>query len=88
MFYNFYIPRFAIYWEGCIHIQTKRSVYTYKFVLFSLYYTHFIAVKSRKKKKNKDSSHNLRLSASIIVFSSRKLTSFLSKLFMPIPRAR
>lgn len=39
------------------------------------------------KKQNKDSSHNnLRLSASIIVFCSRKLTSFLSELFMPIPR--
>lgn len=40
----------------------------------------------KKKKKNKDSSHNLRLSASIIVFRSRKLTSFLSELFMPISR--
>lgn len=63
------------------------NLFVYVYTLYLYYYLFTLPPPLKVVKKNKDSSHNLRLSASIIVFCSRKLTSlFLSELFMPIPR--
>lgn len=51
--YNFYFPRLVTEWGAYVFKPRALYIHIYKFVLFSLYYTHFIAVKSRKKKKQR-----------------------------------